>query len=105
MRALQAEIDNLIKNDLEKMTFGQALSESRRRCGIHIVRVAEFVNIMPSRIRRIEEDRFKTALDKYEFDSLCGFYELPVNIMKKKMEDQLEKFKKVTKASQFFNDK
>jgi len=105
MRALKAEIDSLIKNDLHKYTFGEAISQCRYRCGISISRVSDFVHIFPSRLKRIEEDRFRTSLDKHEFDSLCDFYELPVNTMREKMERQLEKFKKVTKASKFFNDK
>jgi transcriptional regulator with XRE-family HTH domain len=105
MRALKKEIDDLIKNDLEKLSFGQAIAEARLRTGLVLYRVAEFTNLLPSRIRRIEEESFKTTLSKHEFNSLCDFYELPVNTMRKKMEDHVAKFEKATKASKYFNGK
>lgn len=86
--------DNLMsefKERIPDMEFHEILRQARNTIGLMQYRVAENVGVGINRLKNLETGYFRTPIDPKELQRICYFYELPLPLMNKKMQDHLDK--------------
>lgn len=75
-----------LPREIKEMTFPEILRNSRDKIGLMQYRVAEHVGMLPSRLKNLESGWFKTMPPAKELRSICEFYGLPLDEIRKKAE-------------------
>ena len=83
MKSLKEELATML-HEMEGMEFSDIILKARQNLGIPVCKLSLYSKIPINRLRRIEQGNFKTALEKEEIESICRFYDLPFEKMKKK---------------------
>jgi hypothetical protein len=79
-----------VQQNAESMDFATLIRSARDSIGLKSYRAAEFVGICPARLKNLEVGYFRSPLSEGEIKGFSMLYDLPENVVRKKVDEHIE---------------